>query len=370
MRRLLFILLCLATGVLHAHPVAQGSLEFDLRDDHLMVRARVSNEEVFVASAFEQFQPPAGDLDALFRHHGDYLLRHLQLRAQDRLLKGSVEEISIPEDRAVSGYAGYQLRYSLEGAPPAELVVNHDVLQGIEFAPGNNWTATFVVSVRHNGALVREGLLLPQSTPLTIDFAAHAGPALDRSDLFASYLHHGVVHILEGWDHLLFMAALVLAVTSFWELVKVVTAFTVAHTLTLALSTFGLARLPSSFVEPMIALSIVVVAGQNVFYPRSARGGRRLLAAFAFGLFHGLGFAGGLLEAMQEMSTTSTTIALGGFSVGVELGHQAVVLPALGLMALVKRPARGPVFNSPLARYGSVVIALAGCVYFVLALRG
>ena len=107
------------------------------------------------------------------------------------------------------------------------------------------------------------------------------------------YLRLGIAHILEGWDHLLFIAALVLACTSFWDFVKVVTAFTVAHTLTLAISAFGYLRLPSSVVEPMIALSIVVVAMQNVFFPKSARGRTRLVIAFIFGPFHGLGFAGG-----------------------------------------------------------------------------
>ena len=83
-----------------------------------------------------------------------------------------------------------------------------------------------------------------------------------------------------------------------WDLVKVVTAFTAAHTITLTLSVLGVVRLGEHVVEPMIAASIVFVAVQNVAWPRSSRGWGRIAVAFAFGLFHGLGFAGGLQEAI------------------------------------------------------------------------
>jgi hypothetical protein len=125
---------------------------------------------------------------------------------------------------------------------------------------------------------------------------------------------------------------LVLAATTFWDLIKVVTAFTVAHTITLTLAAFNLISLPQWVVEPLISASIVFVALQNVFWPGRARGRGRLGAAFFFGLFHGLGFAGGLLEAMREMQTGTMLLAILAFSIGIELGHQMVVLPLFGIL--------------------------------------
>ena len=138
--------------------------------------------------------------------------------------------------------------------------------------------------------------------------------------MFREYLAHGVHHILTGYDHLLFIGALVLAATSVWDLVKVVTAFTLAHTLTLTLAALRLVSLPEGIVEPMIAASIVFVAAQNVLWPKQSRGWPRLAVAFGFGLFHGLGFAGGLLDAMQAMSGTAVLLAIVAFSIGVEVG--------------------------------------------------
>ena len=87
-----------------------------------------------------------------------------------------------------------------------------------------------------------------------------------------AYALHGIEHILTGYDHLLFITALVLAAGSFWDLVKVVTAFTLAHTITLTLSVLNIVTLRSAIVEPMIAASIICVAVQNIFWPERSSG--------------------------------------------------------------------------------------------------
>jgi hydrogenase/urease accessory protein HupE len=365
---LLLFVIWISTAHLRAHPVAQGALAIDLREDHLSMRVRVSNEAVFVASTFARIETGASDLRAVFEQHGTYLLNHLRLRSEAGFLSGRLVEVKIPEDRTINGFASYEFKYTFTRRPPAEVFIQNSVLQDVPFAPGIPWTASFSVSQRRDGELIQEGLLLTHSDPLALDFGSSSRRPLHWGSLFSSYLRHGVAHILVGWDHLLFMAALVIAVTSFWDLVKVVTAFTVAHTVTLALSTFGIARLPSQFVEPVIALSIVVVAVQNVAFPASARSSSRLLLAFGFGLFHGLGFAGGLLEAMREMSTSATSTALAGFSVGVELGHQAVVIPIFAAMVLLRRSVTDAAPLTAAFRWASVAIAVAGCAYLGLAL--
>src|SRR5436309_15978549 len=101
----------------------------------------------------------------------------------------------------------------------------------------------------------------------------------------------------------------------------------------------NIAWLPSNNVDTMIAASIVFFALQNVIVPEKSRGAGRLLVAFFFGLFHGLGFAGGLLSAMEGMAGLAVGLAIVAFSLGVEIGHQMVVLPIFGALKAARRAA-------------------------------
>src|SRR5260370_27769018 len=112
---------------------------------------------------------------------------------------------------------------------------------------------------------------------------------------------------------MLFMCALALAALTIWDVVKVVSAFTVALSVTLTLSVLNVVRLPEHVVEPMIAASIVFVALQNAFIPKLSRGWARVWTAFFFGLFHGLGFAVGLLDAMAGLPIPPTGVAVLAF---------------------------------------------------------
>ena len=190
--------------------------------------------------------------------------------------------------------------------------------------------------------------------------------------IFEDFFVHGIRHILTGYDHLLFACALVLAVSTLWELVKVVTAFTVAHSITLTLAAFDVVSPPSAVLEPLIAASIVVVALMNLIRPGTGLDRARLGAAFAFGLLHGLAFAGGLLEVMHRMPDSMIVLAIAGFSAGVEAGHQLVLLPLFGALRVVRclpaQPDRNPAARA--RRIGSGAIAVAGLYYFGLALSG
>jgi hydrogenase/urease accessory protein HupE len=198
---------------------------------------------------------------------------------------------------------------------------------------------------------------------------------LDRGENWAvvkTYFVHGIKHILTGYDHLLFLCALVLGAASLWNLIKIVTAFTIAHSITLTLATFGLARLPEQIVEPVIAASIVFVAVQNICWPKQSNGNSRLAVAFFFGLFHGLGFAGGLLELLHAMPVTLIWFAILGFSLGVEAGNQLVLLPLYGLIRLLKHKTniqKATVWTE-IPRYISGIVAIAGVYYFFLAVTG
>jgi hypothetical protein len=169
-----------------------------------------------------------------------------------------------------------------------------------------------------------------------------------------------VEHILAGADHLFFVLALVLLVGEPRRLVATVTAFTVAHSLTLAAATLGLVRVAAAPVEAVIALSIVFVAGEIV---HEARGRRGLTArwpwivAFAFGLLHGLGFAGALREV--GLPEQSIPLALLFFNLGVELGQLLFIACTLPLVALGRRAARrwpAAAAQAPAYGIGSVAV--------------
>ena len=349
-----------------AHPVSQGAMEVAIFPDRIEVRATVSSEEVLVAAAYGG-QNKLSHLDQV-RGHGRYLLAHLRILADGKALEGRV--VRVPEQD--SGRPTYELQYPWTGGGlPQRIVLQQDVLREFEFAPGNPWEASYLVRISPQGSPPREGLLLTSREPLIFDSdPAQDGSTADKVHKATAFVRHGILHILTGYDHLLFVGALVLAVVSLWDLIKVVSAFTLAHTITLALAALDVFRLPPLIVEPMIAASIVFVAAQNAFWPKQSRGWSRLLVAFFFGLFHGLGFAGGLLDALSEMRAAGAALAIAAFSTGVEIGHQIVVLPAfLGLSRLRRRDADAPRHSWLVQRYGSVAISLAGMVYLVSALR-
>jgi hydrogenase/urease accessory protein HupE len=138
----------------------------------------------------------------------------------------------------------------------------------------------------------------------------------------------GVEHILLGFDHILFLLALVLRGGRLLSLLAIVTAFTISHSITLALSVLDVARLPPGFVEPVIALSIAYVALENIFSKSPVS--RRWAVSFLFGLVHGFGFAGVLAEL--ELPIEGLAVSLLSFNFGVEIGQAfviAVLLPPL-----------------------------------------
>jgi hydrogenase/urease accessory protein HupE len=177
--------------------------------------------------------------------------------------------------------------------------------------------------------------------------------------VFRSYLGLGFEHILEGFDHLLFVFSLLLIVGGTKRIVATVTAFTLAHSLTLAAATLGWVHVPGPPVEASIALSIVFVAAEFV-HGRSGRPGLTARApwavAFIFGLLHGFGFAGALSEL--GLPEKAIPLALFAFNVGVELGQLAFVAAMLTLgFACRSLLARLPRFIEPAAPYAIGSIA-------------
>ncbi len=195
-----------------------------------------------------------------------------------------------------------------------------DALVRAEFADGTSWTQR----------------LTPQQPAAVI-------PAGQSGLMVAGlYLKLGVEHILRGIDHLSFVLALLIITQGTWRLVKTITAFTIAHSITLALAALGFVEVPQAPVEAVIALSIVFVAAE-IIRGCNGRGGLTARApwivAFAFGLLHGFGFAGALSEV--GLPQGQIPVALLFFNLGVEAGQLlfiAAVLSAMALVRLLRRP--------------------------------
>jgi hypothetical protein len=188
-----------------------------------------------------------------------------------------------------------------------------------------------------------------------------------------TYFGLGVEHILLGADHLLFVLALLFLVGSAAPLVATVTAFTLAHSLTLAAATLGLVRVPQAPVEATIALSVVFVAAE-VLHARAGRPAlaarKPWLAAFAFGLLHGLGFAGALREI--GLPEDALPAALAFFNLGVEAGQLVFVGAVLALLAAARRllPGRAGAadafgFAAGLARPAAYGIGVAASYWLI-----
>ncbi|MBR0777344.1 HupE/UreJ family protein [Bradyrhizobium diazoefficiens] len=157
-----------------------------------------------------------------------------------------------------------------------------------------------------------------------------SAPAPSRLSTMRRYLVTGIEHIFLGYDHIAFLIAVMLWARRLVPIIKIVTAFTIAHSLTLSLAALGVVVIPGRIVEPAIAASIVFVAVEN-FFSRDVD--KRWRVALLFGLIHGFGFAGALREV--GLPPNAIVPALAAFNIGVEIGQVAivaVVLPVLGLL--------------------------------------
>jgi hypothetical protein len=219
-----------------------------------------------------------------------------------------------------AGSVTFRLRGSCgEGTP---LRIGYGLL-AMSGAPGYN-----LAKIRYRGAL-EEHVFTRNDTEVTIGAAAGLAPTFRRFFLL------GVEHIATGYDHILFLLALLLVGGGLRALVGIVTAFTIAHSVTLALAVLEIVTLPSRLVESAIALSIAWVALENLVFDRTDG---RWRITFVFGLVHGFGFAS-ILRAMH-LPAQGLAISLLAFNLGVEAGQLMVVLVSYPLITAIQRTPR------------------------------
>ena len=238
-----------------------------------------------------------------------------------------------------------------------------------------NYSLLFDVDPQHKGLLRLEhkgstttGIFSPEKASQRFEFSE-----ITLLHQFLEYAQEGVWHIWIGFDHILFLLSLLLpavlyrskqhwqAVAGFrpalWDVLKIVTAFTLAHSITLSLATLGVVTLPSRLVESAIAASVVLSAMNNVF---PLIEGRRWMVAFAFGLIHGFGFASVLADL--GLPQDALLLALVGFNIGVEGGQLAIVSAFLPLAYFMRKTA---FYRRVVLFTGSILIMLLASVWLV-----
>ena len=339
------------------------------------------------------FADPVAGVDPI----GAYLRERLRLRAGDQLCAAQAGvALEAPEGWAVRAW-------SLRCPRAGPYSVESEIL--LDAAPSHLHFARLRTP---DGRIVDR--VLSEAEPRWEWPTTQAAPDSARTTTsLGGYLLLGVEHILTGWDHLAFVAALLLLAATFGEVAALVTSFTLAHSVTLALATLGLVHPDAQAVEALIGFSIALVAAENAWIlggrgrgvPFAVAGGAALLAfvpgatvpaaallgislfslchfglllrspdparlrvavAFAFGLVHGFGFAGVLAEL--ELPAQQLAAALFGFNAGVEVGQLAVVACLWPCLRALARPAGGRLL-SLVAETGSAAICGLGIFWFL-----
>jgi hypothetical protein len=337
---------------------------------------------------------------------GAYLSRQLQLFAGD----AACEVTDGPRPIAATpGRVAYEWQLTCPTAAPVQ--IRSALL--LDVAPSHLHFAR----VRLDGAEARERVLSDSETAWSVVDGLAPPAQAGRGTSLAGYLLLGVEHIVTGYDHLAFLLALLVMQTSLSEVAKVVTGFTVAHSITLGIATLGYLRPEAAAIEALIGLSIALVAIENVWLATgrgralpwvfagalvclalaTSRGyGRvpgitlvglalfsacyfgllervartaspRWTIAFIFGLVHGFGFAAVLLEA--NLSSTRLVQALFGFNLGVEAGQLAAVVFIWPVLYFVARPGRERV-RAAVIEFGSAAACGLGLFWFVARAYG
>lgn len=325
--------------------------------------------------------PALSGIRVLYRSH-DVVVSVMTHLSRLRRAEGRGADAMTPTETDAAVRRRLRVRFDGKAFVPSQATVltdnNADALswQSVTSAPLKNCEvlsrlypedpqSRTVVSLLRDGQTVQE-TLMDAAHP---DFLK-SQPAPSQGAVALRFLQQGILHILSGPDHILFVLGLLLLGGSLKSLLRTITAFTLAHSLTLSLAATGVFHPSPRLVEPLIALSIVAIAIENLRTrdPRALSAGTkrdlRPFYAFGFGLIHGFGFAGALAEV--GLPRASLGAALASFNVGVELGQATIILLAVPLLSwfLQHRPASFP----RVLIAGSVAIGLVGAFWFVTRL--
>jgi HupE/UreJ protein len=343
-RLLLVLTMLLVPAVADAHPAPFSYLDLqignDVIDGMLVVHIIDAAHDLGIASPEKLLDRATayGNFDRLTA----MLASRMTLRASGPLTIDWTDLGTIPERQAI------QLHFRIHTPRPATLDIH-----ALMF-PYDRLHQTFV-NVYEDGALRQQFVLSADNTDRTY----YTGTTQGALAVIKTFVPAGIHHILIGPDHILFLIGLLLLGGGWKALLKIVTAFTVGHSITLSLAALNVVTPPPAVIEPAIALSIVFVGADNL-----VRGGGRdvrALIALTFGLVHGFGFA----NVLREFGLPREALgwSLFSFNVGVEIGQLFIVLLVATALAVLRR--RNEAIGMRVAYAGSLVVIAAGTYWFV-----
>lgn len=341
-RSLCVVLLLLAVTV-HAHPLNVSYSRFTVRDDAVEGMLRLPTDEMDLVLRIDTDLDGKITLEEMEQARArieEYLGHHVLLTADGAALDASFGKFSIWNDR--DGYPFLETPITYRASKPIEsLQAQINVIA--EIIPAHKNLSTIRLGARTQEFVFENGAT----------FKALSGGSAWVA--VRSFVLLGIEHIFTGYDHILFLFGLLLLASGLKDLVKIVTSFTVAHSITLALATLAIVEPVAWTIEAAIALSIAYIGFENLFV-KDIR--YRWKITFVFGLIHGFGFANVLRH--MELSRSGLAASLLSFNVGVEIGQVAIV----GLMyPLLLRLAKTP-YRMPITRVASALILAIGLVWF------
>jgi hypothetical protein len=315
---LLFNTLLLPSAFAHTNN-SEGYSDIEVKENTLNYELKVDLEEL--GHALEKETDQKELIDKMIVQ--SYVNSKLKLYADSERIEGSVEKTDI-EMVEETPFAVIDLSYNFEHKPD-KLVVEYNL-----FLDDSDPSHANFASVTMDGKQ-QEKILSFESRELEIG-------EISFWLNVKQFLVLGLVHIFTGYDHILFVISLLFGAKTIRHILALVTAFTLAHSITLALATFEIVQLPGRLVESAIALSIVYVALINIFNPDSKH---QPWLAFGFGLIHGFGFAGILSE--MRLDTAHMASSLISFNIGIEIGQLLIVSIAFPIILWLKKITFKPV---------------------------
>lgn len=363
MRTTLLLWLMLWLGAAQAHKPSDSYLNLDLQAERIVGQWDIALRDLDFALGLDGDDDGAltwGEVRGKQAEITAYVLARLSLATDDSVCAIKPEDLLIDE-HTDGRYA--VLRFSAPcSTRPSSLRVNYDLFADLD--PQHRG----LLNLRFGGA-TQTAVLAPGNGARRFELVDRLGPLGQLTD----YLREGVIHIWQGYDHILFLVSLLLPSVlvldrkrwrpaprfngSLSDAAWVVTAFTLAHSLTLSLAALGYVDLPSRWVESAIAASVIAAALNNLF-PWLHH--RRASLAFGFGLVHGLGFASVLSDL--GLPGGSRLVCLLGFNLGVEVGQLAIVA---GFLPLAFGLRRFRVYEWTLLKVGSSAIALVALKWLI-----
>jgi hydrogenase/urease accessory protein HupE len=327
-----------------AHPAPFSYLDIVFRNGNIEGTLVVHVIDVAHDLGIEPFERLL-DNDAVSRERqriGDLLAPRILLRGGRRLTPQWESLELLRDEQAV------RLKYRIPGESPGALTIDTNLF------PYDPLHQTFINI--YEGADLRQQVIFNADTE---EHTYYLGTTQGAIEVMKTFIPSGVHHILIGPDHILFLVGLLLLGGTWGALVRIVTAFTIGHSVTLSLAALDIVTPPATLIEPAIALSIVFVGADNL-----VRGdGRDLRAwvALVFGLVHGFGFA----NVLREFGLPAEALgwSLFSFNVGVEIGQLAIVVLVASALAAVRRHSSVVAYRVAFA--GSLVVIAAGTYWFV-----